>query len=74
MVAECTNLVVSSGGKISGNGLFSSTEIGNIGNMEDRTFDYQTGKTEGSILLLTTAIDKSRLEVRVIIFECKRQW
>jgi len=81
MVSQCTNLVVSSGGKITGNGLFRSVETGNIANVEnrtcnveDRTFEYESGKTEGSILLLTTAVDKSRLQIRVIIFECKRQW
>ena len=62
------------GGKITGNGLSNSKEIGNIGNMADQSFTYEAGKTEGTILLLTTEIDKSRLQVRVVIFECKRQW
>jgi hypothetical protein len=74
MISQCTNLVISSGGKITGNGLFNSKEIGNIGNMADRSFTYEAGKTEGTILLMTTEVDKSRLEVRVIIFECKHQW
>jgi hypothetical protein len=73
-VVECTNLIISSGGTIVGNSSGGISGYDSSRNAEDRTFTYETRKTVGTVMILTTSIGSSNLNVRFFLIEGRRAW